>query len=126
MMSHLICGQRTKRRPLRFKENPRYIQQQHTLLLTSFSPMTSVACMVEDAGEMRCGVINKTQLVSLADIKAELNFTQQEGVYLAKTQDGVDSYHWSIIVNDQDIVPSLMDGSISIKIRPTLPGLLFY
>jgi hypothetical protein len=84
--------------------------------------MTSITCLVEDGGEVRSGIINKAHLVSLADIKAELNLLQQDGVYLAKTQDGAESYHWSIIVNDQDIVPNLLDGSISLKIRPTFPG----
>ena len=85
--------------------------------------MTSVTCVVEDGGGLHSGIINKAPL-SLADIKAALHITQQDGVYLAKTQDGHDSYHWSIIVNDQDIVPNLLDGSISIKVRPTFPGLL--
>lgn len=84
--------------------------------------MTSLSCVVEDGGEQRTGIINKPY-VTLADIKAELNVTQ-EGVYLAKTPDGADSYHWSIIVNDQDVVPCLTDGSISIKVRPTFPGML--
>lgn len=88
--------------------------------------MTSLSCSVEDGGEQRTGIINKQPAyVSLADIKAELNVTQ-EGVYLAKTPDGENSYHWSIIVNDQDVVPCLTDGSISIKVRPTFPGMPVY
>ncbi len=83
--------------------------------------MTTVSYAVEGS-EFRSGIVSKQpSYASLADIKLELGLPQ-EGVYLVKTPDP-EGHHWSVIANDQDVLPCFTEGSIVLKIKPTFQGM---